>query len=254
MHIPVLLEPAIKGITDGLKKNASSLVLDATFGNGGYTRLLLENPSIKVLALDRDSEAIERAFKLKEELQDPDRLLPMHGTFSKIPQLLKQYFPEKTGPFLDGMVFDIGMSSNQLDDLKRGFSYKHDGPLDMRMDQNDEHITAETIVNNFSEEEISNIIAEFGQDRKAKKIARLIVRKRKENVITSTVQLANIVKEAVVGKGSWSYGQRHPAVRTLVHQKALYLIWTLYSRIGLKSEIISKVGYFQMTKKREIGH
>jgi 16S rRNA (cytosine1402-N4)-methyltransferase len=82
------------------------------------------------------------------------------------------------------------------------------------MDQNDEHITAETIVNNFSEEEISNIIAEFGQDRKAKKIARLIVRKRKENVITSTVQLANIVKEAVVGKGSWSYGQRHPAVRT----------------------------------------
>lgn len=215
MHVPVLLRPAIKGITDGLKKNTPSIVLDATFGNGGYTRLLLEDPNIKVIALDRDAEAIERAFKLKKELKDPDQLLPMHGTFSQIPQLLKQYFPERTGPFLDGMVFDIGVSSNQLDDPKRGFSYKHDGPLDMRMHQDDEVISAETIVNNFSEEEIANIITEFGQDRKAKKIARTIVLKRKEKAITRTVQLADIVKEAVVGKnGSWNVGQRHPAVRT----------------------------------------
>lgn len=224
MHIPVLLRPAIKGITDGLKPNATAIILDATFGNGGYTNLLLENPNVTVLALDRDAEAIDRAFELRKKLDNKDRLLPMHGTFSQIPQLLEQYFPDQNKPFLDGMVFDIGVSSNQLDDPKRGFSFKIDGPLDMRMHQSDDYLSAETIVNSmfscyliigFSQDELANIIAEFGQDRKAKKIARSIVLARQKNVISSTVQLAEIVKESVVGKnGSWMVGQRHPAVRT----------------------------------------
>lgn len=149
MHVPVLLQPAIRALNDGLKTNAPAIILDATFGNGGYTSLLLENPNVIVLALDRDAEAIDRAYELRRKLNVQNRLFPMHGTFSQIPSLLKQCFPDRSGPFLNGAVFDIGVSSNQLDDPKRGFSFKIDGPLDMRMHQSDDNISAETIVNSM---------------------------------------------------------------------------------------------------------
>ena len=224
VHVPVLLRPAIKGITESLSTNPA-VILDATFGNGGYTSALLENLNVNVIALDRDKEAIDRAYKLKKSLGCGDRLIPIHGSFSQITQLLNSKFPDKKFPFLDGIVFDIGVSSNQLDDAKRGFSYKIDGPLDMRMCQSDEYLTAETIVNSkfiftssfidFAEKDLFEIIKTYGQDRKANKISRSIVNARKKGNISSTVHLAEIIREATTGQsGHWPAGERHPAVRT----------------------------------------
>jgi 16S rRNA (cytosine1402-N4)-methyltransferase len=166
-----------------------------------------------------------------------DRLHPMMGKFSDIPSLLNQHLQDSSTGGLDAIVFDVGMSSNQLDDPSRGFSYQHDGPLDMRMSGNDSDsdLTASTIVNrnlflflkftnksnlisssDFTENQLAQILKDFGEESQALKIARGIVQHRdRYGFLETTKQLSDLVIKITSNKyGRWRLGERHPAVRT----------------------------------------
>lgn len=183
VHKPVLLSEILQAINP--KKGAT--YVDATFGGGGYTRAILESQDCTVLAIDRDPSARVRAEILKQEY--PGRFHFFEGCFSEIDHLIKDYSP------VNGIVFDFGVSSFQLDEGERGFSFRHDGPLDMRMSQSG--LSAKDVVNTYSEEDLAQIIWLYGEETRSRQIARAIVNYRKEKQITSTVELANIVRQIV---------------------------------------------------------
>ncbi|KAI8607396.1 ribosomal RNA small subunit methyltransferase H, partial [Chytriomyces sp. MP71] len=193
--------------------------MDATFGGGGYTRAILEKfPNSKVIAIDQDPAAMEQAKQLAEQFKG--RFIPLRGKFGSMTKLLESELG-MIGPCLDGVVFDIGVSSYQLDNAYRGFSFRNEGPLDMRMcadtlvgPQFDElansSLTADHIVNTFAESELADIIFEYGDERKSRRIARAIVQARDVNPIKTTRELS----ELVVKSAGKNYGAIHPATRT----------------------------------------
>ncbi|KAJ3010901.1 hypothetical protein HKX48_007141 [Thoreauomyces humboldtii] len=214
-HTPVLLEEAAQHVLAGSASSLSGrkLFVDATFGNGGYSRRLLDSVDCKVLAIDQDPEAYERCVAMAAEPQYADRLVPIKGRFSDLVSLVAPH-----GGAIDGILFDIGVSSNQLDTASRGFSIRHDGPLDMRMQSrgdlaNDsdlsDSITAEAVVNGYAEHALADVIFQFGEERQSRRIARAIVSARTFAPITTTHQLARIVARAVRGDMG-----KHPALRT----------------------------------------
>jgi 16S rRNA (cytosine1402-N4)-methyltransferase len=197
-HIPVLGHRAV----EWLSVRADGCYLDATFGAGGYTRAILATPGTRVIALDRDAAAVAAGASLVTEAQG--RLELIQDRFSNLAAAA-----ERAGALpLDGVVFDLGVSSMQLDEAVRGFSFRLDGPLDMRMGPDGP--TAADVVAHAGERELAAIIATLGEEHKARPIARAIVRARAERPIATTATLAEIVARVVPQRGA----PIHPATRT----------------------------------------
>jgi 16S rRNA (cytosine1402-N4)-methyltransferase len=177
-------------------------VVDGTFGGGGYTRAILTAAKCSVFAIDRDLDAIMRAEALAAQT---DRITPLLGRFGEMDALV-----EATGcDQVDAVVLDIGVSSFQIDEGHRGFSFNKDGPLDMRMGAAGP--TAADVVNHMAEGDLANVIFRLGEEKQARRIARQIVQRRKEQLFETTLDLANTVETAVGGrKGS----RIHPATLT----------------------------------------
>ncbi|CAF1291063.1 unnamed protein product [Rotaria sordida] len=193
LHIPVLLDHVLKILC----RNEKQIFLDLTFGAGGHTKgLLNRNEKSIVYALDRDQNAIELAYEMAKEY--PNRLFPFHGQFSE----LKQIFKNKEN-FFDGILLDAGTSTMQLNDPKRGFSFRHEGPLDMRMNSKLKSITAYDLVNKLDEATLSRLIRLYGEDQRHRKIARCIYQWRSTfGPISTTIQLASIIKIGLGGSAS----------------------------------------------------
>ncbi|WP_208434107.1 16S rRNA (cytosine(1402)-N(4))-methyltransferase RsmH [Bartonella taylorii] len=192
-HIPVLLQPVLAG----LMPLVGARVIDGTFGAGGYTRALL-NAGAEVIALDRDPHAIEKGQLLVDEFFPRLRLVQME--FSQLESVVKEK--------VDAVILDIGVSSMQLDEAERGFSFQKDGPLDMRMAQNG--FTAADVVNRLKGDDLVRIFKILGEERYAGRIARMIEKRRHVQPFLRTGDLAYAI-EALVGRKS---GDRiHPATR-----------------------------------------
>jgi 16S rRNA (cytosine1402-N4)-methyltransferase len=196
-HIPVLGRRAVEwlGVHDG------GLYVDATFGAGGYARTILATPGTRVIAVDRDASAIAAGAELIAQAQG--RLDLIENRFSNLEDIVG----DRAGA-VDGIVFDLGVSSMQLDEADRGFSFRRDGPLDMRMGR--EGPTAADVVARASERELAAIIAILGEERHARSIARAIVKVRGEHAVASTQALADIVARVVHARP----GMIHPATRS----------------------------------------
>lgn len=202
-HIPVLLEEVI----ENLKPGPGKIFLDCTIGDGGHAEelLRLSSPDGLLIGIDQDEEALRSA---SERLKNyGKRVRIVHDNFKNIKNVLEDM--EVDG--VDGIILDLGVSTSQLMDPGRGFSFRTDGPLDMRMNRR-EGVTAESLVNNLAEDELVKIIREYGEERYASKIAKAIVRERKKERIASTLQLAKIIRFALPG---WRTPKRiDPATRT----------------------------------------
>ena len=190
-HKPVLLEE----IQTFIPKEKKINVIDATFGGGGYSRSILKNFRVNLLiAIDRDP--ISKIFSNELEKKYPGKFNLVNGCFSQIDKLVSLKHINKSNTIkFDSIIFDLGLSSNQLEDPQRGFSFLKNGPLNMNMGQS--KLLATDIINSYSEKEIANIIFKFGEERHAKKIARSIVKYRKLKVIKSTVELAKLVSKSI---------------------------------------------------------
>jgi 16S rRNA (cytosine1402-N4)-methyltransferase len=199
-HSTVLLHEAI----DALVVDPDGLYVDGTFGRGGHTAELLSRLSVKgsVIAIDKDLDAISAGNTRFAE--DP-RLSLIHGTFADLTNIIEQVGQQGC---VSGVLLDLGVSSPQLDQADRGFSFMRDGPLDMRMDTSKGQSAAEWIAS-ADEQEIAKVIKDFGEERFARRMAAAIVRQRAENPIERTVQLAKIVAEA---HPAWERG-KHPATK-----------------------------------------
>ncbi len=197
-HKPVLLKEMLKN----LAPKDGEVYLDATFGAGGYSSAILQAANCQVYAIDRDHLAKTFAEKLAEKY--PNNFTFLSGKFSESQKFLSQ----KNITELDGIVLDIGVSSMQFDDKSRGFSFDSDAKLDMRMDQRSA-ISAYEIINESTEDELYEIIKNFGEEPKAKKIAKKIIEARKSRPITSCQDLADIVRSLYYG-----YFKTDPATRT----------------------------------------
>lgn len=203
VHIPVLLDECI----EGLNIKSGGIYVDGTIGGAGHSKEIarLIGPDGILIGIDQDINAVNVA---KERLKMyEDRVRIVKENFKNIKSIVHNLGIEK----VDGVLLDLGVSSHQLDEEERGFSYMKDTVLDMRMDK-DNPLTAERIVNEWSEDEIYYIIKQYGEERWAKRIAEFIVRERKKERITSTGQLVDIIKSAI--PASARREGPHPAKRT----------------------------------------
>ena len=182
-HKPVLLEACLEGLA--LKE--SGTYVDATFGGGGHTKAILDllGEKGKVIAFDQDADAVENTW-------DDDRLIFVHQNFKYLRRFLRFHNIVK----VDGILADLGVSSHQLDTGERGFSTRFDGPLDMRMSDTD-LVTAQEIINTFSEESLATIFYRYGELSNSRKIAARIVVERKKKAITTTAEFTEILKPLV---------------------------------------------------------
>ena len=197
-HIPVLGRQAVAF----LNPREGGIYVDATFGAGGYSRAILDTPGTRVIGIDRDRSAITGGFALVE--QAAGRLTLVEDRFSNLAHICKS----QGAPRIDGVVMDVGVSSMQLDEAARGFSFRNDGPLDMRMGH--DGATAADVIAKASETELANIIYIFGEERHSRAIARAIVAARKQAPVMTTRTLADIVARVLRSKP----GEIHPATRT----------------------------------------
>jgi 16S rRNA (cytosine1402-N4)-methyltransferase len=198
-HTPVLLEEVMQF----MEPKPGGRFIDATLGAGGHTRALLERtaPDGRVLAIDQDESALAKAGETLQSFGS--RVVLVHSNFRDVGLIAAEHgFLEP-----DGVLADIGISSMMVDDASRGFSFMREGPLDMRMDQNQE-LTAAEIVNTFSEKEIADILYNYAEERRSRAIARSIVRARP---LKLTTDLARAVERVMGGP---RYGKIHPATRT----------------------------------------
>ncbi len=193
-HIPVMLQEVLAA----LNPQKGEVYVDATFGNGGYTRAILEAANCKVIALDRDPTVRIRANEIKNMYGE--RFEFRFGQFGDFADLV----PEK----INGAVFDIGVSSMQLDEAERGFSFSKEGALDMRMSQSG--VSAKDIVNTYDEQALADLIYQYGEEKKSRQIAREIVEYRKHKEIETTTELAEIIYKVIHKK----FGEIDPATRT----------------------------------------
>ena len=193
-HIPVMLDEVLGCINP---KNGGVYV-DATFGNGGYTKAILDAADCKVIAIDRDPTVLPRAEEIKNQYKS--RFEFVQGKFGDFAELINEP--------IDGAVFDIGVSSMQLDNAERGFSFSHEGELDMRMSCKGQ--SAKDLVNTLSEKELADILYNYGEEKKSYQIARKIVQYRAEKSIETTKELAEIIYSVIHKK----FGETDPATRT----------------------------------------
>jgi 16S rRNA (cytosine1402-N4)-methyltransferase len=202
-HLSVLLEEAV---TAWLTR-PDGFYVDGTFGRGGHSRHLLQQlaPAGRLLGIDKDP----RALAAGEQLATIDpRFSICHGSFTELPEFLHSYQADPGFQGVDGILVDLGVSSPQLDDPERGFSFMQDGPLDMRMDTTRGLSAAEWLAR-APEEEISDVLYHLGEERHSRRMARALVKARQEQPITRTGQLAELIKAA---NPSWEK-HKHPATR-----------------------------------------
>lgn len=199
-HKPVLLDEAI----DALVTRKDGHYVDGTFGRGGHSRALVArlNEQGRLLALDKDPQAIAAGM---ESLGSDDRVTLIQGSFAELEQWILDW---GVGDRVDGILLDLGVSSPQLDDPERGFSFREDGPLDMRMDPT-RGVSAAEWLNEAPEREISRVLWEFGEERHARRIARKIVTARGQKPLERTSELAALIEE-VLGRPE----RKHPATRS----------------------------------------
>lgn len=188
-HQPVMLNEVLHY----LNPKKGEVYIDCTFGAGGYSKAILNQDNTILYALDQDPAVLPIAKKLQE--QYPERFCFIQGNFSELDNLMSAHNIE----MVDAIIMDIGVSSMQLEAAERGFSFMHDGPLDMRM--NKEGISAADFVNNANEQDIANILYQYGNERRSRAVARKVVERRKLSPITTTKQLADIIR-SVVPKGA----------------------------------------------------
>lgn len=197
-HIPVLGREAVAA----LNPHAGGVYVDATFGAGGYSRMILETPGTRVIGIDRDRTAVAGGFDLVE--RSDGRLTLVEDRFSHLADVCAA----QGDALVDGVVMDVGVSSMQIDQSERGFSFRFDGPLDMRMGHDGP--TAADVVATASEADLANIIYIFGEERYSRAVAKAIVAARAEAPIATTQELVAIISKVVWAKP----GEIHPATRT----------------------------------------
>jgi 16S rRNA (cytosine1402-N4)-methyltransferase len=205
-HVPVLLDEVLEALS--LEAHRDGLFIDATFGRGGHSAAILQrlNEQGKLIALDRDPQAISAG---RERFKQESRLTLVHCAFADLRSALSDVGLIELNGKISGALFDLGVSSPQLDDAGRGFSFMRDGPLDMRMD-NSTGISAAEWLAKISERELQTTISEYGEERFARRIASAIVNYRRENSIATTAQLAELIDSAVPTREPG----KHPATRT----------------------------------------
>lgn len=202
-HVSVLLEETVTAVLT----DPDGIYVDCTLGGAGHSHALGERLSEKglLIGFDQDEVALEVAKKRLSDL--PCRVMTIPSNF----RYLKKELAERGIDAVDGIIFDLGVSSYQLDTAERGFSYMNDGPLDMRMDRHNP-LSAEVVVNDYDAEELVRIIREYGEERWAKRIVEFIVDARQKERITTTGQLVSIIKKAIPSKARQD--GPHPAKRT----------------------------------------
>lgn len=200
----------VREVLEYLPPKNGEVFIDGTLGGGGHTRALLEKMQdarckIQIIGIDQDLEAI---FAAKKNLaQFGEQIEFVHDNYSNLPEILKSKGIKK----VNGILLDLGVSSYQLDNAKRGFSFQNDAPLDMRMNQRDKESAAD-IVNNYSENDLAGIFYDYGDERNSRRIAKNIVLARKKNQIETTGQLSDIVKSSFPANYKNKY-KIHPATR-----------------------------------------
>lgn len=202
LHKPVLLKESI----EALNIRPDGIYVDGTLGRAGHSKEIAQRLTTgRLICIDRDGAAIDAA---KERLAPwLDRVTLVRGNFSELAEILKSCGVSAA----DGLLFDLGVSSPQLDDAARGFSYMHDAPLDMRMDAS-AYLTARRVVNEWSEDELRRILYDYGEERYAPAIARAIVRARGDRPVETTLELVELIKSAMPSKALRE--KQHPAKRS----------------------------------------
>ena len=229
IHKSVLLDESI----GGLNIREDGIYVDCTRGGGGHTEEILKRAAKgKVIGIDQDDYAIERA---EEKLSNFKNFIPVKDNFSNIDEILDNLNIEK----IDGIIFDLGVSSFQLDIPERGFSYNHDMPLDMRMDKN-QTTTARHIVNGYEENELSRILWDYGEEKWAARIAKFIVQEREHEFVETTGQLVSIIKKAIPKQvrqeGSHPAKKTFQAIRIEVNRELEILENTVKSAVERLNE------------------
>ncbi len=237
-HVSVMLDEVL----EYLRPSPGGHYIDGTAGGGGHTAAILERsaPDGRVLGIDTDEQALARVRARLSEYVDNGRLVLVHGNFAHLATIARQ-----TGfTSVQGVLLDLGFSSDQMDDPQRGFSFSADGPLDMRLDQS-LTVSAADLVNSASEQELADLIWRYGEEKRSRQIARRIVRQREKGAITRTAQLAALVAAGVPYKP----GAIHPATRVFqalriaVNQELERLTETLPSIVDvLNTQKISGMG------------
>ena len=206
-HKPVLLEECI----NGLKIKPDGIYVDGTLGGAGHSSEIVKklNKNGMLIGIDRDEEALSAA---KKKLSEYNNVKYVHGNHDDIENILSELKIEK----VDGILLDLGVSSYQLDERNRGFSYLGENELDMRMDKT-QSLTAKDVVNTYSEEDLANIIYEFGEERFSRVIARNICKERKEKQIETTKELVDIIEKSI------PYSKEKMVIRPKEHFRQLEL-------------------------------
>lgn len=205
-HISVMRDTCVDLLTPAINKSETPLVVDATLGLGGHSEALLEsNPNLVLIGIDRDLDAIVKAKNRLAKFENRTKL--NHAIFDEITEVVNSFGFNK----VDGILFDLGVSSLQLDQSDRGFSYSQDAPLDMRMDRST-GITASEIINTYAPGELVRILRTYGEEKFATRIVENIVKERAKAPLNSTAQLATLVKESIPAATRRTGG--NPAKRT----------------------------------------
>jgi len=204
-HVPVMLD-RVRGIFAPALSAAGAVLVDATLGRAGHARALLrDHPGLRVIGIDADQTAIEESSQALTA--DLGRVTLVRAVYDQIPAILA----DLGQPSVQGVLFDLGVSSPQLDDAGRGFSYSRDAPLDMRMDSSGP-LTAAEVVNTYPAGRLARVFREYGEERFARRIAEAIVAERAREPITSTLRLAEIIRNSIPAPARRTGG--NPAKRT----------------------------------------
>jgi len=230
-HITVLLHEAV----DGLVLDADGLYVDCTFGRGGHSQLILEklSPNGRLIGIDKDPRAIATG---KELGKADSRFQICHGSFADMQRMVND---QGNGQLVSGVLMDLGVSSPQLDEAERGFSFMKDGPLDMRMNT-EAGQTAAQWINSAKEEEIANVFYEFGEERCSRRLARAIVQRREQEPFERTLDLAEVIK---VAHPRWEKN-KHPATRCFQAMR-IYLnneLGDLTNGLQVATDMLAKSG------------
>ena len=205
-HISVMRDRCLELLEPAIMATENPIIVDATLGLGGHTEALLEKfPALTVIGIDRDQDALARATQRLAAYSD--RLLTFHTSFDAIGSVVESFGYTQ----IAGALFDLGVSSMQLDETNRGFSYSHDAPLDMRMDQS-QSLTAAEIINSYEPGQLVRILRSYGEEKYATRVVESIVKARAIAPLNSTTQLATLVKNAIPAATRRTGG--NPAKRT----------------------------------------
>ncbi len=204
-HVPVLRDRILELLSPALQR-PGAVFLDGTLGMGGHTEAVLAAcPAARAVGIDRDTEAL--ALAGERLAAHGDRFTGVHAVYDELPSVLH----DLGLPTVDAVLFDLGVSSLQLDEAERGFAYRHDAPLDMRMDQS-AGITAAEVLNTYDAADLERILREYGEERFARRVAAAIVRERQQEPFTTSARLVELLKRAIPAASQKSGG--HPGKRT----------------------------------------